>query len=113
VSDIFLWRSFNSLFTVTYSQQIKQLRLLYGQFVKRKYGSYGKARQAWQNYKADFMADEWDTVINPALTRATLLDVNGMPTETPVEFRRSGGKATVKLPANTMYLLLSAGEPKP
>jgi hypothetical protein len=58
-------------------------------------------------------ADGTVTVTNPALTKATLLDVNGMPTLTPVEFTHSGGKATVKLPANTMYLLLSAGDPKP
>jgi hypothetical protein len=41
-------------------EQTKQLRLLYGQFLKKKYGSYDKAQQAWQNYKADLMADEWD-----------------------------------------------------
>jgi hypothetical protein len=58
-------------------------------------------------------ADATVTVTNPALTKATLLDVNGMPTDAPVEFKQSGGKATVKLPANTMYLLLSAGDPKP
>ncbi|MGD0090417.1 MAG: hypothetical protein ABSE73_10905 [Planctomycetota bacterium] len=39
---------------------IIQLRQLYGQFLEKKYGSYEKAREAWQNYKSEFMADEWD-----------------------------------------------------
>ena len=41
------------------------------------------------------------------LTKAVLLDINGMATPTPVEVRRAGGKLTVDLPANTMYLVLS------
>ena len=42
----------------------------------------------------------------PALSKATLLDVNGMATTTPVELKRAGGKATVVLPANTIYVVL-------
>ena len=38
--------------------------------------------------------------------RAVLLDVNGMATQTPVELKQAAGKATVVLPANTMYLVL-------
>ena len=36
------------------------LRQLFADFLKRKYGSLEKAREAWQNYKAEFMPDEWD-----------------------------------------------------
>ena len=46
------------------------------------------------------------TVANGSLTQAILLDVNGMATPTPVELKQAGGKATVVLPANTMYLVL-------
>jgi hypothetical protein len=46
------------------------------------------------------------SVANARLSRAVLLDVNGMATQTPVELKQSGGKATVVLPANTMYLVL-------
>ena len=46
------------------------------------------------------------SVANPRLSRAVLLDVNGMATPTPVEVKQTGGKATVVLPANTMYLVL-------
>jgi len=31
---------------------------------------------------------------------------NGMATPTPVEIKQTGGKATMVLPANTMYLIL-------
>jgi hypothetical protein len=45
------------------------------------------------------------TVKNRALTRVVVLDPNGMPIRTlPVV--RHGGEATVKLPANAMYLVL-------
>ena len=46
------------------------------------------------------------TVANPRLTKAMLLDINGMATQTPVEVKRADGKVTVVLPANTMYLVL-------
>jgi hypothetical protein len=46
------------------------------------------------------------TIANPRLSKAVLLDINGMATQTPVELRQSGGKATVVLPANTIYLVL-------
>ena len=47
------------------------------------------------------------TVANGRLTRAVLLDVNGMATPVPVETKRAEGKLTVALPRNTMYLILS------
>ncbi len=46
------------------------------------------------------------SVANARLTKAVLLDVNGMATQTPVELKQSGGKAIVVLPANTLYLVL-------
>jgi hypothetical protein len=46
------------------------------------------------------------TIANSRLTKATLLDVNGMATPTPVDLTRTEGKATIRLPANTVYLLL-------
>jgi len=46
------------------------------------------------------------TVANGRLTQAILLDINGMATQTPVEVKQSGGKATAMLPANTIYLVL-------
>ena len=46
------------------------------------------------------------TIANPRLSKATLLDINGMATTTPVEVRRADGKATVLLPANTIYVVL-------
>jgi hypothetical protein len=47
------------------------------------------------------------SVANPGLGKAVLLDVNGMATPAAVETKRGGGKLTVVLPANTMYLVLS------
>ena len=47
------------------------------------------------------------TVANPRLTKAILLDINGMATQTPVTVKQAGGRITVELPANTMYLVLS------
>lgn len=46
------------------------------------------------------------TIANPRLSKATLLDANGMATATPVELTRAGGKATVVLPENTLYVVL-------
>ena len=60
--------------------------------------------------KMPFQVENTDatvTVANPRLTKAVLLDVNGMATPTPVGIKRAGGKATVVLPTNTMYLMLS------
>ncbi len=47
------------------------------------------------------------TVANPALTKAGLLDVNGMAVPTPVEVGREGGKASIVLPSKAMYVVLS------
>ncbi len=61
------------------------------------------------NGKMPFQVENLDakvTVANPRLSKATLLDVNGMATAAPVEVRRAEGKATVVLPANTLYLVL-------
>lgn len=62
--------------------------------------SVGKAPLQVENAEATV------TVTNPRLAKATLLDVNGMATQTPVEVKQADGKATVVLPANTMYLVL-------
>lgn len=55
----------------------------------------------WQIVNADVTL----TVTNPALTRATLLDAAGYPAR-PVPVTRAGGRLTVRLPADTMYLVL-------
>ncbi|MHC4403856.1 MAG: hypothetical protein ACYTG0_29720 [Planctomycetota bacterium] len=46
------------------------------------------------------------TIANPRLSKATLLDINGMATSTPVDVQRAEGKVTIRLPANTIYLVL-------
>jgi len=46
------------------------------------------------------------TIANPRLSKATLLDSNGMATATPVDIQQVAGKATIRLPANTIYLML-------
>ena len=51
------------------------------------------------------------TLANPGLTKAILLDINGMPTDTPVEVKRAAGKATAVLPANSLYVILVAERP--
>lgn len=56
----------------------------------------------WQIVNADVTL----TVTNPALTKATLLDAAGYPIRT-VPVTRAGGKLTVHLPTNTLYLVLS------
>ncbi len=48
------------------------------------------------------------TVSNPRLTRTMLLDANGMATDAQVDLKIADGKATVVLPANTMYLVLTS-----
>jgi hypothetical protein len=62
--------------------------------------SAGKAPLQVENTEATV------TVANPRLTKAVLLDANGMATPVPVEIKRDGGKATVVLPANAMYVVL-------
>ena len=47
------------------------------------------------------------SVANPHLSKATLLDINGMATPAMVDVTRAAGKVAVVLPANTMYLVLS------
>jgi hypothetical protein len=44
-------------------------------------------------------------VRNPALTRATLLDVAGYPVQ-EVKGTRTGDDFAIRLPLNTMYLIL-------
>ena len=46
------------------------------------------------------------TVSNPRLSKATLLDINGMATATPVDIRQAEGKTTVRLPNSAIYLML-------
>jgi hypothetical protein len=60
----------------------------------------GKA--PWQVENADATV----TIANSRLTKAVLLDINGRATQAQVEVKQSGGKATVVLPANTIYLVL-------
>ena len=55
----------------------------------------------WQIVNADISL----TVTNPSLTKATLLDAAGYAVRV-VPITRTGGKMTVKLPAETMYLVL-------
>ena len=62
--------------------------------------SAGKAPLQVENLEATV------TIANPRLTKAVLLDVNGMATPAPVEVKQAEGKATVVLPANTLYLVL-------
>ena len=47
------------------------------------------------------------TITNPNVSTATLLDINGMPLNTPVQVKRHDGKLTVTVPPNTMYLMLT------
>jgi hypothetical protein len=60
--------------------------------------------------KAPFQVENADATVavaNSHVTKAVLLDVNGMATPAPVELKQTEGRATVVLPANTMYLVLS------
>jgi hypothetical protein len=45
------------------------------------------------------------TIQNPAIKSATLLDTGGYAAK-KLEFESAGGKATIKLPANTLYVVL-------
>ena len=60
----------------------------------------GKA--PWQVENADATL----TIANSRLTKAVLLDSNGVATQTAVEIKQADGKASVVLPANTIYLVL-------
>ena len=62
--------------------------------------SVGKAPLQVENIEAAL------TIANPRLSKATLLDINGMATSTPVDLQQAAGKATIRLPANTVYLVL-------
>ena len=60
--------------------------------------------------KAPFQVENTEatvTIANSHITKAVLLDINGMATPAPVGIKRAGGRATVVLPTNTMYLMLS------
>jgi len=60
--------------------------------------------------KAPWQVENTDAAVsvsNAGLTKAVLLDVNGMATDTTVQMTRANDKVTVMLPANAMYLVLS------
>lgn len=67
----------------------------------RRLVSMGKA--PWQVEKTRVEI----TVANPILSRAILLDVNGMPVAEPIGVTRSGGRLRVALPSNAMYVILA------
>jgi hypothetical protein len=72
-------------------------------------GKQGDCFRILDGGKMPFQVENLDAsllIANPRLSKAVLLDVNGMATQTPVELKQSGGKATVVLPANTIYLVL-------
>jgi hypothetical protein len=72
-------------------------------------GKQGDCFRILDGGKMPFQVENLDatvTIANPRLSKATLLDINGMATTTPVEVRRADGKGTVLLPANTIYLVL-------
>ncbi len=72
-------------------------------------GKQGDCFRILDGGKMPFQVENLDatvTIANPRLSKATLLDINGMATTTPVEVRRADGKATVLLPANTIYVVL-------
>jgi hypothetical protein len=47
------------------------------------------------------------TVANPLLSKAVVLDANGMATSTSLEVKRQGGKVSVILPSSAMYVVLA------
>ena len=60
--------------------------------------------------KAPWLVENVDatvTVANSRLTKATLLDINGLATTQVVETQQANGKITITLPSNTLYLVLS------
>ena len=61
-------------------------------------GKQGDCFRILDNGKMPLQVENLDatvTIANPRLSKATLLDINGMATATPVEFKQVGGKATV------------------
>ncbi len=46
-------------------------------------------------------------IANSRLTKATALDINGMATSTPVNATREGGRFTVVLPPDVLYVVLT------
>lgn len=59
--------------------------------------------------KAPWQVENLDasvTIRNPGLSKATLLDANGMATDAKVDVQRGEGQITVKLPPHTMYVVL-------
>jgi hypothetical protein len=90
-----------------WSSQAEQLYLNKKPFDALKLVSQGKPPWQVENTEATV------TVANPGLTKAILLDINGMPTDTPVEVKQAAGKVTVTLPPKTLYLVLTGdGQPK-
>ncbi len=78
-------------------------------FRARTGGKQGDCFRLLSNGKPPLQVENLEatvTIANPRLSKAVLLDINGMATQTPVELKRSGGKATVILPANTIYVVL-------
>ena len=75
-------------------------------FECRRLGTPGT--MPWQVEKASVTL----SIDNPGLTTATLLDLDGLPTATPIELTRAKGAVKVTLPPNAMYLVLSAGPAK-
>lgn len=61
----------------------------------------------WQVEKTDATL----TIANGTLTQATVLDANGMPTKAVIEVRQAGGQATLTLPPDALYVVLTAGAP--
>lgn len=53
-------------------------------------------------------ADATVSIANPRLTRATALDLNGQPKDTPVEVQRRGRRVMVTLPPDALYTVLEA-----
>lgn len=47
-------------------------------------------------------------IANPSLSKATALDINGQPTDAEVSVERRDGRLLVKLPANTLYTIITA-----
>jgi hypothetical protein len=66
--------------------------------------STGKA--PWQVENADATV----TIANPALTQAVALDPNGMPLELRVDLKPDAGGVSLTLPANVLYVVLSAAD---
>ena len=69
-----------------------------------------ECRRVMNTGKAPWLVENVDatvTVANSRLTKATLLDINGLATTQVVETQQANGKITITLPSNTLYLVLS------